>query len=93
MIVAGYGRDRPYLPSLREGCVLTPLTTSVAKLDCAIVPGLSGAAATGNTSTDELPALLGIISANVHDPTGMKIGEGLVVRVKPKLEKLRSLLP
>lgn len=91
--VTGYGRDRPFLPSIREDCELTPVSTNVATLDCTIVPGLSGAPVVGKKMDDESRPLMGLVSANLHDPTGMKTGEGLVVGIGSRLEVLRGLLP
>lgn len=91
--VTGYGRDRPYLPSIRENCLLTPLTTDVATLSCEIVPGLSGAAVIGNTPRAEGWYLVGLISAGLHDPSGMKKGNAMVVRIGERLDVLRALLP
>jgi protease YdgD len=91
--VTGYGRDRPYLPSIREDCVLTPISTHVARLGCTIVPGLSGAAVIGEQPSNRPRPLVGIVSANLHDPTGMKTGEALIVGIGSRLEVLRGHLP
>lgn len=91
--VIGYGGDRPYIPSAREHYVIMPLSETVAKLDCAISPGLSGAAVVGWSEIDARPQLLGIISANLIDRSNMESCGALVISISQRLEQLRSQLP
>ncbi|MFK7882463.1 trypsin-like serine peptidase [Roseobacter sp.] len=91
--VVGYGNDRPYIPSARENYVIVPLSENVATLDCAISPGLSGAAVVGHSDDEARPKLLGIISASLLDPSNMESCGALVISVGTRLEQLRALLP
>lgn len=91
--VVGYDNDRPYIPSAHEDYVIAPLSDSVAKLDCAISPGLSGAAVVGQSEMEMHPQLLGIISANLIEPTSKESCGALVIRIGSGLEQLRSLPP
>ena len=91
--VVGYGDDRPYIPSARENYAIMPLSETVATLDCAISPGLSGAAVVGQSDDEARPKLLGIISASLIDRSNMESCGALVIAIGPRLKQLRALLP
>ena len=85
--IAGYGRDRPLIPSIREGCgVLAPIGPGV-ELDCPVVPGLSGAPVVVSGG-QELAALV-----SVSVGTRVKGESVIVIPLAPHLAALRALLP
>ncbi|GGE37759.1 hypothetical protein GCM10011517_01930 [Actibacterium pelagium] len=63
----------------------------MARLGCTVVPGLSGAAVVGKTTGNDQRSLVGIVSANLFGPTGMKAGIALAVGIGRGLEALRAL--
>ncbi|MDU8946771.1 trypsin-like serine peptidase [Ovoidimarina sediminis] len=91
--VIGYGRSRPYIPSIRAGFEMTPILPYVAMLNCAIEPGLSGAPVTERATTKKLPPLVGIVSASLNLPVSGDSCAALVVQIGPRLKQLRALLP
>lgn len=87
--ITGYGRDRPYLPSQRQDCPILWRTDKVAELGCTIVPGLSGAAVTGPAAPGQPAPLFALVSASQDSD----VGHAVVIRVGPRLQELRDLLP
>ncbi len=83
--VVGYGRDRPFMASIRPGCEVLDKANGVALLYCEVVPGLSGAPVT-------LPGrkLVAVVSAMVGSPVNSD--SALAVSVAPHLADLRKLI-
>ena len=82
--ITGYGRDRPQIASIRLGCGHEIQIGAAMLLDCAVVPGLSGAPVVMTGSQ----TLVAVVSASV----GPRVqGTGaLVIPVAPWLAELRA---
>ena len=85
--IVGYGRDRPQIASIRQGCTALRQVAGAYLMDCAVVPGLSGAPVVvtgGQGVVAVVSASVGPRLAGVH---------ALLVPVSPHLAALRALLP
>ncbi|MEO8241259.1 MAG: trypsin-like serine protease [bacterium] len=83
--IVGYGRDRPFMASIRQDCEVLDRANGVALLYCAVVPGLSGAPVTLKGQR-----LVAVVSAMV----GSKVNSdsALALSVAPHLADLRGII-
>ena len=85
--IVGYGRDRPQIASIRQGCLAGDRMLGARLLDCPVLPGLSGAPVvlTGGQ------VMVAVVSASV----GTRVAgvQALLVPVAPHLAELRALIP
>lgn len=86
--VLGFGRDRPYMATIRTGCRVTQTAGAVAEIDCALVPGLWGAPVLLGGGTP--PQVVAVVSSLVG--TRVNVESSLVLGIGPHLEELRALL-
>lgn len=84
--IIGYGRDRPQIASIRQGCPFLLDEVGVKLMDCAVVPGLSGAPAVVSGSQ----SLVALVSTSIGPR--VKGTQSLVVPIAPRLAGLRTLL-
>lgn len=80
--IAGYGRDRPLIPSLRADCGFVDRVAEVVALDCPVVPGLSGAPVVLSGGQ----AVVAVVSASL----GPRV-QGVAVTVTPVAPHLAML--
>ncbi|MBC7738774.1 MAG: trypsin-like serine protease [Candidatus Saccharibacteria bacterium] len=84
--IVGFGRDRPYLASIRVNCPILADMVATALLNCKVVPGLSGAPVVltqTRTVVAVMSALVGTRLANT---------QSMIVPIEPHLAALRALL-
>lgn len=84
--IIGYGRDRPQIASIRVGCPYLSDDAGVKLMDCAVVPGLSGAPAVVSGSQ----SLVALVSTSIGPR--VKGTQSLLVPIAPRLAALRALL-
>jgi V8-like Glu-specific endopeptidase len=88
--VIGYGRDRPYMLSLRSDCRVTASVGLVFAMDCPVVPGLSGAPVI--TTQPEGPRIVGVVTMKTGRSADLA-SPGLAVEVRPQFDALEAALP
>jgi len=84
--IVGYGRDRPQIASIRQGCTALSNQGGAWLLDCPVLPGLSGAPVLLSGGQ----AVVGVVSASVG-PAVAGV-QALVVPLAPHLAELRARL-
>jgi protease YdgD len=87
--IVGYGRDRRMMASIRADCPVAARARGAAVLDCAAVPGLSGAPVTLSAAAGP-QVLVAVVSAVVG--TVVKSDQMMVVDIAPHLAELRTIL-
>lgn len=90
LAIVGYGRDRPYIASVRSNCSVTSGAGALFGLDCLVVPGLSGAPVIA--MQPEGPRVVGVVSIMVGRPAD-PAAPALAVEVRPRLDALKAALP
>lgn len=86
--VVSYGRDRAWRPSIRTGCGVTRLVRPLAVLDCAVVPGVSGAPVLRGEGA--AMRLVAVVSAKYGRP--VEAGPALVVMPAGLIADLEAAL-
>ena len=84
--IVGFGRDRPYLASIRENCRVLTDTAATALLDCKVESGLSGAPVV----LTQTRITVAVTSAQVE--TRVTNSRSMIVPIAPHLAALRALL-
>jgi V8-like Glu-specific endopeptidase len=86
--VMGYGRDRPYMATMRSGCLVTETQSAIGQIDCPLLPGLSGAPVLLDSGRSQ--QLLAVVSSIVGTRVNPKAS--LILSIAPHLAELRALL-
>lgn len=87
--IVGYGRDRPFMASIRAGCPAVDAINGVTLLDCQAVPGLSGAPVV--LAGPGKPMLVAVVSSMVGT-SRVNNDQMVVAAVAPHLAELRALI-
>ncbi len=84
--ILGFGRDRPYLASIRANCPVVADMTVTALLDCKVEPGLSGSPVVLTQSRQMVAVTSSLVGTRLNN------SQSLIVPIEPHLAELRALL-
>ena len=90
--VVGYGKERPYIPSILEGFRLQPVSRTVAMINSSVQQGMSGGAVVGQPIIGSRKNLVGIAVAALSESETSEAYGTLVIHIGTKLSRLRSKL-
>jgi protease YdgD len=86
--IVAYGRDRPYIPSLRDQCSILDMGPGLALLDCEVVPGVSGAPVVVDGPDGR--RVVAVVSAIADTTRAEMQGRALVVQIAPLYDSLAA---